>query len=476
MQLRNGSGTLVPATVAYDAATGKASHTVSAPLSYGAKYAATVKGGPSGVKNAGGNPMASDRTWSFTVIPQPPMLLVTSAARPFSSYGGEILKAEGLAAYTSLDVSLLSPVVLSGFDEVVLGDAALTAAQVTMLSDWVTAGGNLIALRPDKKLAGLLGLADLGATLANGYLKISTATGTPGAGIVSQTIQYHGTADRYLLNGATAVATLYSDATTPTMSPAVTLRSVGINGGQAAAFTYDLGRSIVYTRQGNPAWAGQERDGVTTIRPDDLFFGAKTGDLQPDWVDLGRVTIPQADEQQRLLANLITFTGEDRKPVPRLWYLPHGDKAAVVMTGDDHAPGGRPAASTSTSRPARPAARARLGVRAVDLLHLRDSPLTNAQAQSYSAQGFEVALHTAPTGELGCANWTAAGLPGLFDTQLAVCRTSTRALRHRPPSGCTASPGPTGPLSPRSSARTGSGSTRTTTTTPAAGWPRSPAS
>ena len=37
------------------------------------------------------------------------------------------------------------------------------------------------------------------------------------------------------------------------------------NGGQAAAFTYDLARSVVYTRQGNPAWAGQERDGD---RPD----------------------------------------------------------------------------------------------------------------------------------------------------------------------------------------------------------------
>ena len=38
---------------------------------------------------------------------------------------------------------------------------------------------------------------------------------------------------------------------------------------------------------------------------DDLFFGAKAGDVQPDWVDLNKVAIPQADEQQRLLANLI---------------------------------------------------------------------------------------------------------------------------------------------------------------------------
>ena len=153
-------------------------------------------------------------------------------------------------------------------------------------------------------------------------------------------MQFHGTADRYTLNGATAVATLYSNATTATTNPAVTLRSVGTNGGQAAAFTYDLARSVVYTRQGNPAWAGQERDGVRADPVRRLFFGAKAGDLQPDWVDLTKVAIPQADEQQRLLANLITRMGADRKPLPRFWYLPRGLKAAVVMTGDDHASGG----------------------------------------------------------------------------------------------------------------------------------------
>ena len=151
----------------------------------------------------------------------------------------------------------------------------------------------------------------------------------------------------------------------------MTLRSVGANGGQAAAFTYDLARSVVYTRQGNPAWAGQERDGVTPIRPDDLFFGAKTGDVQPDWVDLNKVAIPQADEQQRLLANLITLMGEDRKPVPRFWYLPRGVKAAVVMTGDDHAQrrDGRPLRQVRRGEPA-PAARSPMGVRALHLVHL----------------------------------------------------------------------------------------------------------
>ena len=106
---------------------------------------------------------------------------------------------------------------------------------------------------------------------------------------MNQPIQFHGTADVYTLAGASALATIYSNAGTATPNPAVTLRSVGASGGQAAAFTYDLARSVVYTRQGNPEWSGQERDGFLPIRSDDLFWGAAAGDVQPDWVDLNKV-------------------------------------------------------------------------------------------------------------------------------------------------------------------------------------------
>jgi hypothetical protein len=153
-----------------------------------------------------------------------------------------------------------------------------------MFGDWVDAGGNLIAMRPDKGLADLLGLTDQSSTLANAYLLVDTSA-EPSAGIVDQTIQFHGVADIYTVSDASILATLYSDATTATSNPAVTLRNIGTNGGQAAAFTYDLARSVVYTRQGNPAWAGQNRDGVGPIRSNDLFFGAASFDPQPSWID-----------------------------------------------------------------------------------------------------------------------------------------------------------------------------------------------
>ncbi len=51
-----------------------------------------------------------------------------------------------------------------------------------MFADWVTAGGNLIAMRPDPDLAGLLGLTDAGTDLADAYLQIDTTAGSPAPG------------------------------------------------------------------------------------------------------------------------------------------------------------------------------------------------------------------------------------------------------------------------------------------------------
>jgi fibronectin type 3 domain-containing protein len=420
--LTDPGGNEVPATVTYDKPTSTATLTPQSALSYGVTYRATVKGGSGGVTDIAGNALANDVTWTFTTEASPPqVLVVSSAGNPFGAYIGEILRNEGLDAFTTLDSSLLSTNVLNSFDVVILGQASLTSGQVSALTAWVNGGGNLIAMRPDKQLAGLLGLADVNSTLSNAYLKVDTTTG-PGAGIVGSTIQFHGTADRYSLSGAQAVATLYSNASTATSNPAVTLKSVGTSGGQAAAFTYDLARSVVYTRQGNPAWAGQERDGSVGIRPDDLFFGAKAGDIQPDWLDTNKIAIPQADEQQRLLMNLVTLMERDRMPIPHFWYLPRGEKAAVVMSGDDHSPGSSPGGTVShfdrykTLSPAGCDVTKWECVRSTSYLY-PSATITNAQAASYTSQGFEVGLHP-QFGSCPASGPDPEDMAALWDSQL----------------------------------------------------------
>jgi len=409
-------GAVVPATVAYDPLSGTATLTVTAALRFGSTYTATLAGGTSGprIRDLAGNPLSSSRTWTFsTEASPPPILVVDVPGNPYAAYVGEILRAEGLP-FTAVDLPLVTADLLDSFDVVLLGQSSLTPGQADLVTAWVQDGGNLVAFRPDKRLAGLLGLTDAGGVLSNGYLGIDTSS-APGAGIVGQTIQFHGTADRYLTADARAVATLYSSASTPTANPAVTVNDVGTNGGQAAAFTFDLARSVVLTRQGNPAWIGQERDGVNPIRPDDLFFGGAIGDDQPDWIDTTRIAIPQADEQQRLLVNLIEDVAADRHPIPRFWYLPRGEKAAVVMTGDDHALGG------TAGRFDRYLALSPAGCSVADWECVRGtsyifptSPLTDAQAAQYTNAGFEVAVHVSTN----CQNWTPTSLAADYVRQL----------------------------------------------------------
>ena len=421
--LRDPANATVPATVSYS---GRAATLApSAPLAYSTTYTASVQGGPNGVTDLAGNGLVNDYIWSFTTgAPPPPppdegpggpILVIGSAANPFGRYYAEILRTEGLNAFTATDISTVSLTTLAAYDVVILGEMPLTPDQVTMFSTWVNTGGNLIAMRPDPQLAGLLGLSPASGTLANAYLLVNTASG-PGVGIVNQTIQFHGPADRYTLNGAISVATLYSDATTPTANPGVTLHNVGTLGGQAAAFTYDLARSVVYTRQGNPAWSGQERDGTAPIRSDDLFYGAASGDPQPDWIDLNKVAIPQADEQQHLLANLITSMNLDKKPLPRFWYFPNGDKAVVILTEDGH-PGNsvvtRFDQNIADSPPNCSVADWQC-IRSTAYLYV-GAPLSDQQASAYAAQGFEVGLHV----NTNCADWTPSSLEGFYADQLA---------------------------------------------------------
>ncbi|WP_345699251.1 Ig-like domain-containing protein [Kitasatospora terrestris] len=349
-----------------------------------------------------------------------PILLVADPANPYTRYYTEILKAEGLNYYKVSDLSQVSASTLASYDVVLLGEMPLTPAQVTMFGDWTTGGGRLIAMRPDKQLAPLLGLTATTGTLADAYLKIDTSA-APGAGLTADTMGFHGTADRYTLNGATAVASLYADASTATANPAVTLRTAG--SGRAAAFTFDLARSVVQTRQGNIAWAGQQRDSTDGYEAAEMFFGING---QPNWNNLDKALIPIADEQQRLLSNLITLMDSGKKPLPRFWYFPRDVKAVVIMTGDDHGIGGT--AGRWDGYIAQSPAGCNVAnwecVRGSSYIYT-DDPMTDTQAKAYSDQGFEVGVHVTT----GCKPWgTAADLQNVYATQLAAWKAKYGSL------------------------------------------------
>src|SRR5262249_4276509 len=163
--LLDGSNNPVAASVSYSSATFTATLTPASSLSTLTTYTAVVKGGATGVKDAAGNAMTADFRWSFTTAgsspsqgPGGPILVITTASNPFSTYYAEILRAEGLNLFDVADIGSVSSATLAAHDVVLLGEMPLMSGQVTMLTNWVNGGGHLIAMRPDKQLAGLLGL------------------------------------------------------------------------------------------------------------------------------------------------------------------------------------------------------------------------------------------------------------------------------------------------------------------------------
>ena len=132
---------------------------------------------------------------AIPAAPGGPILVVTANGDGFASYLPEILRGEGLNEFDVADIGSVGPQTLAAHDVVVLGHTSLSDAQVAMFSAWVQGGGNLVAMRPDKKLAGLLGLADAGGTRDEGNLT-SVAGGITGA-----SMRFHGSADLYGLAG-----------------------------------------------------------------------------------------------------------------------------------------------------------------------------------------------------------------------------------------------------------------------------------
>ncbi len=269
--------------------------------------------------------------------PDPILVVVNDAytGNKFGRYLGEILRSEGLNAFTLLDISAVTPAELSQHQLTILAETSLTGSQASMFTNYVNSGGRLIAMRPDAQIASVFGLSTSAGSQTDGYLKINSSTpwngGTPGAGLTTSVLQIHGTSQKYnLLGGSVTLAELYSSRTSPSGYAAV----VGSPSGMAVAFTYDLARNIAYTRQGNPANANLDVDNDGVLRTIDLFLGQ--GGSAP-WIDREIIPVPQADEQQRFFARLVRQLVDASKPLPQLWYFPGTNKTMLISTGDGHA-------------------------------------------------------------------------------------------------------------------------------------------
>ncbi len=253
-----------------------------------------------------------------------PILIITNkdAENRFGAYLAEILHAEGINCFHSADLASLSEDLIQRYDIVVLAETPLDTTQAENLEGYVIRGGRLVSMKPAEGVESIFGWERSGETLSEGYIKTEISH-SASAGVNPSTLQFHGTADLYNAAGTKVIAWLYTDRESATNHPAVVMNQFGE--GIAAAFTFDLAKSIAYMRQGNPEIANKDIDGLDGVRSVDMFV---------DWVDLERIHIPQADEQQRLLVNILIQLS--KRPLPRLWYFPEDKKSVLIATGDSH--------------------------------------------------------------------------------------------------------------------------------------------
>ena len=253
-----------------------------------------------------------------------PILIIATNA-DFGSYTGELLKTEGFNEFLldSLSDSKVTSEYLQQFDLVILAEAKIDQSGKDMLTEFVVNGGNMIAFRPDTVLADIFGMSLLEGTISEGYIAIDTSS-EQGKGLPPKTLQFHGTADKYTVNSAKIIATLFANQTSIIGFPGIVCNDFGK--GHAVAFLYNLPKSIVYTRQGNPLFAGIEKDGIPGIRSLDLFADS--------WVDASKNTINQADQQMALLSKCIHYLSTYSKPLPHFWYFPDTLKCLITLTND----------------------------------------------------------------------------------------------------------------------------------------------
>lgn len=394
----------------------------------------------------------SPKEWSFTVPvkrplsagPGGPILLVTSTADGYDEFYAEMLRAEGFTGFRTIDSAALADADLGDYRVVIVSADAKAVAAAPALRKWVLAGGQLVVARPTGALAELAGLSPLGGQVTEGDLDIATSSAY-GAGLTSAPLRVHGAADVVRAgddvdvvatvapgvadstdSSVAQAAMVSSDARQAGPSPAVTVRSLGGQGGTVAAFTFDLAKSVVLTRQGNPEWAGQDRDGRAPVRPNDLFFGASAQDPQPDYLDLDQVAVPQADEQMRILSNLIERSTAATGPMPRFWYFPDDAKAVLVMAADDHGTEDGTRASfqrmLALSPPGCDLARWECP-RATAFLY-PTSGLTDQQAVAFEKEGFDLGVHVTTN----CQNWSATSLDLAFAQSLHAFRAAFPGL------------------------------------------------
>lgn len=315
-------------------------------------------------------------------------ILVLSGQDDFGMYTQEILRAEGFNAFESRSMADVyrDDSFLSRFPLVILSEKVSDPAWWRSLERYVQQGGRLISVVPSDYPKSLFGIRTLKDGIAPGYIYIDTAS-QQGRSLIGRRIQIHAESYHCLADSADVAAWFGDTGGTEKRYPAVVANFPGK--GRTAAFLYNLPANIVLTRQGNPEYAGIEKDGIPGLRAMDLFTGG--------WVDPDCNTINQADEQMHFLTNLVSSMFAEELPLPRIWYFPDTLECLVTLTND-----GEYRNENDFEQQFRDVDSA--GAK-MSLYVMQTEKVTKEWADRWTARGFEISGHPDGTARASAPDW-----------------------------------------------------------------------
>jgi hypothetical protein len=308
------------------------------------------------------------------------VLLVDARQRRnrFGRYAAEILLAEGLPDFEVLELTSLdleapqSLAQLRRYGVVVLTCCGAVPGLDELLAAYVHNGGRLILVQPPVELTPLTGLEPLYSAKSGTGVLVDSRSTTFG-GFPYEPIQVIGALDLYFVPSDQEPARRdggpYGQDYTAATAAAAEITGVGSTGsagsaggtpeqksdgrrdgvtvlarvvdgdwpverypaivervqgqGRVLSFLYDLPYTVARLRQGDPALAGNDTDGLIGIRPSDAI----------QWqIDPRAAHMPQAEIHQALFARAVETLCP--WPLPRLWYLPGEAQSLLVLTGD----------------------------------------------------------------------------------------------------------------------------------------------